>query len=88
MTMQTVLVTSQTRPGVMAIPMKALNSLLAAWKEHRRRKADLALLMSLDPHILSDIGVKLVRTPYDGGSIVSLNPAVLAATMLPRIGNR
>ena len=60
--------------------------MLASWKERRRRKADLALLMSMDPHVLNDIGVKIVHQPFTGAPMAQTHPAVLATTF--GIGSR
>lgn len=77
-----------SRPNILLRPLQAISALAAGWKESRRRKADMALLMSMDPHVLQDIGVSIIHTPYDGGSIVSLNPAVIATTMHRGFGTR
>ncbi|WP_421696459.1 DUF1127 domain-containing protein [Aestuariivirga sp.] len=76
------------RPGNTFRPLQAFAALFTAWQERRRAKADLALLMSMDPHVLQDIGVTLVHTPYDNGSIISHHPAVIATTMAPRRNRR
>ena len=62
-------------------PLRALSVHLAAWKARRRRRHDLALLMSMENHMLRDIGINPVEIGREEGSVLMLHPAVLATSM-------
>lgn len=90
MTMETLTTgTVLTRPGFVFQPLQNLFAAAAAWKARRRRKAELEMLMAMDPHILSDIGVKIVQEPCLGRSLMQCHPAsVLATSVTAGVGSR
>lgn len=61
-------------------PFTALSGFIDLIVQRRRQKAEIAMLMALDPHVLADMGVSIVAHPYDGGPRVQRHPAVLATT--------
>ena len=63
-------------------PLQSFSITLAAWNERRRNRAGARLLMSLEPHMLKDIGVILAE-PRGTGAMLRWHPAVLATTMEP-----
>lgn len=65
--------------GVLAHPLKTLSTAYGTWKASRRRRADLALLMSMDSHMLNDIGVILSESKGPS-AVLKWHPAVLAST--------
>lgn len=75
------------RPGTGFHPIQALAGAYAAWKVRRRKRADLALLMAMDPQMLNDIGVKIVHEPHEGG-LFQYHPVVLTTTLPYGIGAR
>lgn len=74
---------TEPRHGLLANPLQALANWHLAWKEHRRRRADMALLMSMDQHLLEDIGFKPGQ-PRSSAGLMQLHPAVLATCLQPR----
>lgn len=71
---------SSPRADFLFHPFKALSVTLSAWQQRRRRRADLALLMSMEPHMLRDIGVALAE-PHGPSGMLQWHPAVLATTL-------
>jgi len=68
--------------GFLAHPLQSFSVTLTAWMERRRERADAALLMKLEPHMLRDIGVTLAEHRGARG-MLKWHPAVLATTMEP-----
>jgi uncharacterized protein YjiS (DUF1127 family) len=77
---------SSPRADFLSHPFKALSVTLSAWQQRRRRRADLALLMSMEPHMLKDIGVTLADEENRSG-MLQWHPAVLATTLDGRSQN-
>lgn len=79
---------STSRNGFAVRAWGALTHAAEAWRERRLRKAQLAELMSMDPHVLSDIGVKLTPANSAVSSLVEFTPAVVATRILGGSGPR
>lgn len=71
---------SSPRADFLSHPLKALSVAFGAWQQQRRRRADLALLMSMEPHMLQDIGVSMAER-NGASSMLQWHPAVLATTL-------
>lgn len=75
--------------GVIASPLKALSAFWSNRLSHYRARTELNYMRSLDPHLLEDIGREPPVSAFGHNRPVSyLNPAVLAASMLPQLGGR
>lgn len=70
-----------SQPGFLSRPIQAIWSTLATWGARHRQRADMALLKSMEPHMLDDIGISLAEFPHQGGSVLTFHPAVLATTV-------
>lgn len=74
-----------SRPGYVSSTLTTLAMRLNAWRQQQRQRADMALLMSMEPHMLKDVGIEL--TEQRGASaVLRWHPAVLATTMQPPRG--
>lgn len=74
------LIQSSSRSAGLSHPFAVLAMSFRAWKQRRRRQADLAMLMSMEPHMLKDIGVTLVDR-HGASGMLQWHPAVLASTL-------
>jgi uncharacterized protein YjiS (DUF1127 family) len=81
MTMHAIPVTQPSpRADFLSHPLRALSVAFGTWQQQRRRRADLALLMSMEPHMLQDIGISLADRNA-ASSMLQWHPAVLASTL-------
>ena len=71
---------SSPRADVLSHPFRALSVVFSAWQQSQRRRADRALLMSMEPHMLQDIGVALAEQSGSSG-MLQWHPAMLATTL-------
>ena len=80
-----------SQPGILSRPLQTILSTLAMWRARHRQRADTALLKSMEPHMLDDIGISLAGFPHQGGSVLTFHPAVLATTVRaslePKVGS-
>ncbi|MFN4142408.1 DUF1127 domain-containing protein [Aestuariivirga sp.] len=82
------IIPQRARHGLASRAWRVLSHAAEAWRENRRRKAQLAELMSMDPHVLSDIGVKLTPVSSAASSLVEFTPAVVATRIYRGSGPR
>lgn len=66
--------------GFLSLALSSVTARLGGWQERRRHSADLALLMSMEPHMLEDIGVHLAEK-RGANAVLKWHPAVLATTL-------